>query len=258
MRRQLLRLALLLIAAATPWRGDASFHLMQIEQVIGGVDGDPSAQAIQLRMRAFGQAFVNSARLRAFDASGQNPILLFDMSRDVANGELGDRVLLATPNFGNYTASALPFVADFTLANVIPSSYLAAGKITYEDDSGNILWAIAFGGANYTGPNSGTFDNDPDGNFGAAFPSALSINSRRALQFQGNASDPSTTNAADYALTAGAAIFTNNSRQTFMVVPEPSAVLLCGSGMIMFTLRRSPQGRGPKLLANDSSQSRPD
>ena len=31
---------------------DPSFHLMQIEQVIGGVDGDASAQAIQLRMRS--------------------------------------------------------------------------------------------------------------------------------------------------------------------------------------------------------------
>ena len=29
----------------------ASFHLMQIEQVIGGVHGDTSAQAIQLRIR---------------------------------------------------------------------------------------------------------------------------------------------------------------------------------------------------------------
>jgi hypothetical protein len=249
MRRQSLRVALFLIAAATPWRGDASFHLMQIEQLIGGVDGDTSAQAIQLRMRTFGQAFVNSGRLRAFDASGQNPILLFDMTRDVANGELGDRVLLATPNFGNYTAGALPFVADFTLANLIPASYLAAGKITYEDDFGSILWAIAFGGANYTGPNSGTLDNDSDGNFGPAFPSALSINSRRALQFRGSASDPSTTNAADYALTTGAAIFTNNSRQSFTVVPEPSAFLLCASGMITLTLRRRPQGRGHERLA---------
>ena len=29
----------------------ATFHLMQIEQVIGGVNGDTSRQAIQLRMR---------------------------------------------------------------------------------------------------------------------------------------------------------------------------------------------------------------
>ncbi len=32
----------------------ATFHLMQIEQVIGGVNGDTTAQAIQLRMRFAG------------------------------------------------------------------------------------------------------------------------------------------------------------------------------------------------------------
>ena len=36
----------------------ATFHLMQIEQVIGGVNGDTSAQAIQLRMRFAGQTQV--------------------------------------------------------------------------------------------------------------------------------------------------------------------------------------------------------
>lgn len=40
----------------------AGFHLMQIEQVIGGVQGDPTAQAIQLRMRSAGHNFVLGAR----------------------------------------------------------------------------------------------------------------------------------------------------------------------------------------------------
>ncbi len=48
----------------------ASFHLMQIEQVIGGVGGDTTAQAIQLRMRTTFQNFVASARIRAWDAAG--------------------------------------------------------------------------------------------------------------------------------------------------------------------------------------------
>ncbi len=33
----------------------ATFHFMQIEQVIGGVDGDTTKQAIQLRMRSLNQ-----------------------------------------------------------------------------------------------------------------------------------------------------------------------------------------------------------
>src|SRR5437016_3239482 len=42
--------ALLLTALAAPPAG-ASFHLMQVEQVIGGVNGHPEFQAVQLRMR---------------------------------------------------------------------------------------------------------------------------------------------------------------------------------------------------------------
>ena len=49
--------------AASP--AAVSFHFMQIEQVIGGVNGDPSAQAIQLRMRTCFQNQVQQARLVA-------------------------------------------------------------------------------------------------------------------------------------------------------------------------------------------------
>lgn len=41
------------LAAAQDVR--ATFHLMQIEQVVGGVCGDTTSQAIQLRMRDAGQ-----------------------------------------------------------------------------------------------------------------------------------------------------------------------------------------------------------
>ena len=47
--------ALASLALALPVQ--ASFHLMQIEQVIGGVNGDTTAQAVQLRMRSFGGNF---------------------------------------------------------------------------------------------------------------------------------------------------------------------------------------------------------
>jgi hypothetical protein len=57
----------------------ASFHLMQIEQVIGGVGGRVDRQAIQLRMRAFGQNLVSLARIRAWDATGSNPVMIVDL-----------------------------------------------------------------------------------------------------------------------------------------------------------------------------------
>src|SRR5690349_16114000 len=63
----------------------ASFHLMQIEQAIGGVDGDTTAQAIQLRMRAVGENLVSSARVIVVDATGTNAILVKDMTSNVAS-----------------------------------------------------------------------------------------------------------------------------------------------------------------------------
>src|SRR3981081_1778377 len=61
----------------------ASFHLMQIEEVIGGVNGDTTAQAIQLRMRASGENFVTGAQLIAVDAAGNNPITVATLTSDV-------------------------------------------------------------------------------------------------------------------------------------------------------------------------------
>jgi hypothetical protein len=188
---------------------EATFHEMQIEQVIGGVNGNTSAQAIQLRMRATGQNFVSQGRLRVSDAAGANPILLIDFTTDVASGNLGDRVLAATSAFANATATAL--TPDFILTNPIPASYLAAGSLTYETDTGFVLWRLSWGGAGYTGSGNGLTTNDVDGNFNPPFPGSLPSTSAQALLFQNAATAPSTNNAADYALTPGAAVFTNNA-----------------------------------------------
>ena len=194
------------IALADP--AFASFHLMQIEQVIGGVNGDTSRQAIQLRMRSPGQNFVQFGRLRAWDAAGANPVLLLDLMTQVANSSAGDHVLVATANF-------LPGLTPDFVMQPIPASYLPAGKITWEDDSGTIYWGLAWGGAAYTGTNLGVTvaagGNDADGNFNPPFPGVLPSSNTQAVRFTGAAGALSTNNAADYALTVGAAVFTNNT-----------------------------------------------
>jgi hypothetical protein len=186
----------------------ASFHLMQIEQVIGGVDGDTTAQAIQLRMRASGQNLVSQARVRAWDATGSNPILIHDMTTNVSNSAAGARVLIATTNFANYTSGLAP---NFVMTNPIPSSYFAAGRLTFEDDFGTIYWSLAWGGANYTGSNAGDTTNDADGNFGPPSGQVLPSSNQKALFFTGAAIALSTSNSANYALTNSNAVFTNNA-----------------------------------------------
>ena len=208
-------------------RADATFDLMQIEQVIGGVNGDVSAQAIQLRMRAPFQCFLQPARLWVRDAAGANPILLFDFDvcpdfeQCVAECVAGDRVLLTSANFSVFLDT--PLAADFILTNLIPEGYLAAGSLTFEDSPGTIYWRLSWGGAAYSGPNDGSCVNDdspcPNGDFGPPWPEPLPSGGVEALRFQGPAEAPSTTNADDYALTAGAAVFTNNAGASATITP---------------------------------------
>ena len=204
MLKRTLLSALTLGAIALAEPAFASFHLMQIEQVIGGVNGDTTRQAIQLRMRTGAQNVVSLARIRAWDATGLNPVTIVDFAANVANGNLGDRVLVAT---GNFLPGLTP---DAVMASPIPVTYLAAGRLTFEQDNGFVYWSFAWGGAGYTGPNNGAVDNDADGNYGPPFGSALPSASTVAVRFTAAAGAPSTNNAADYQVTPGAAVFTNN------------------------------------------------
>jgi hypothetical protein len=191
----------------------ASFHLMQIEQVIGGVNGDTTRQAIQLRMRQNGQNVVGQATVVAWDATGANPVVLVNIPSSVTNSTAGSRVLLATSNF-------LPGLTPDFVMNPIPPSYLAGGKITFESDNATpgttIWWALAWGsysGTN-TGVTSGGGGNDADGNFNPPAAGALPSAGQTALRFPGAAGALSTNNAADYAPTTGSYVFTNNAGGT--------------------------------------------
>jgi hypothetical protein len=212
------------LAAAT--QAHATFHLMQIEQVIGGVGGDTTAQAIQLRLRSNNQNLVSQARIRAWDANGQNPIVVMDMATNVAVSMGGARILIASPNFAKYTD--VPLVDDFTMTALIPESYLAAGRLTFENNSGTqIWWMLCWGGDAYTGPTTGmggAGSNDVDGNFGPPVAFGLPFESDIAVKFQGAFNALSTNNAANYALTTEAAVFTNNANASFTVVAPPPAI----------------------------------
>lgn len=192
----------------------ATFHLMQIEQIIGGVNGDTTAQAIQLRQRANGENLVSQGRLVVFDATGANPITL-DLTANVANGNTGDRILIATPGFVAHTTPAA--APDFTFNSLIPASYLAAGSLVWENDAGTmIFWRVSWGGAAYTGPTNGQTTNDADGQFGK-WPNALPSSNLTALDFSGGANALSTDNATDYEISQSPVSFENNAGNTFTV-----------------------------------------
>jgi len=202
----------------------ATFHEMQIEQVIGSVAGDTTAQAIQLRMRAAGQNFVSGGKLVVFDAAGLNPITVLDLASNVTHGAIGDHVLIASVNFPSHTMPVA--VPDFTMANLIPASYFAAGSLCFESDAGTVFWRLSWGGAAYTGDCTGSIDSDNDGNFCPPFGGPLPSSCTSALEFQGNATDKSTNNAADYLLIGSSIVFINNAGASFTVIaPLPTVTI---------------------------------
>jgi hypothetical protein len=197
----------------------ATFHLSQIEQVIVSVDTDTSAQAIQMRMRATGQNFVSGAKLVVVDAAGLHPITILDLASDVANGAVGDHVLIASASFPSHTTPVA--VPDFTMVNRIPASYFAAGSLMWQSDTGTVYWRLSWGGAAYTGPCTGNTANDVDGNFCPPFGDPFLSNcTTNALEFQGNATDLSTNNAADYLLIGNPIVFFNNAGASFTVITQ--------------------------------------
>jgi hypothetical protein len=204
-------------ALALQTAAHANEHLMQIEQIITSVNGDTSAQAIQLRMRANGQNVVSGGKLVVFDATGSNPIVIADSESNVPIGVTGARILFASASFPAQTSP--PAVPDFFFTDVIPASYFAAGSLVWEDDAGaTIWWRLSWGGAAYTGPNTGSTFNDVDGNFGPPFASALPTCGAYAVLFKNGATAKSVTNAADYRFTTEQnETFFNNAGTGFVV-----------------------------------------
>ncbi len=139
-----------LVMLLLPPQADASFHVMQIQKVIAGVNGDTAAQAIQLRMRSGFQDRVSQARIIAWDAAGTNPIVIVDFDSNVPNRAAGSTILATTAAFDTQTLPSAQ--SDFLITQPIPQSYLAAGSLTFEADiTGAIYWRISWGGDAYTG-----------------------------------------------------------------------------------------------------------
>lgn len=229
--RRSLPLLLALVASTFAVPAHATFHLMQIEQVIAGVNGDVGAQAIQLRMRATFENQLQNARIRAWDAAGANPIILFDPSTSSPQQPIqgvGVRILLATQSFTSYTNP--PLAPDYLLSAPIPASYLAAGSLTFESKGGIFYWRVSWGGAGYTGPGTVNTINDAqlDGNFNPPFAGPLPSSSNVALQTILAAADKGTSTLADYTLGPSPATVTNNAGQSATVSLLPDCDVAAG------------------------------
>jgi hypothetical protein len=233
-----LRPLLVVVAAVVglPAPALAAFHLVEIEQVIGGVNGDTSAQAVQLRMRAGGQnVFAGNVRLRAWDAAGANPVVLIAFAgANPASNLACRRILVATPQFEFTSTPPLDAVAsDYVMTTPIPASYLPAGSLTFENTAGTaIYWRVSWGGAAYTGP--GTVAVTPtgpdlDGTMNPPFAGPLPSTGLDALILTSPCNAAPSNTSLQFALTAGAATLTANDTSTYVVTASPEIPVFPGS-----------------------------
>ncbi|HTO54581.1 MAG TPA: hypothetical protein VMR50_14440 [Myxococcota bacterium] len=194
---------------------------MQIDQVVGGVGGDTTAQAIQLKMRFAGNQFViGNGQLIVRDAAGNNATTLstfstFDGGAAVAPtpGNCKE-ILLVTPAM---RAKASPPITGAFDMIPIPPAFLAAGSLTFEGQ-GSTWWRVSWGGASYTGSDAVVTTNFTTVHANPAFGAVLPSASTTALKFQPQNCPAGTNNAADYAVTPGAATLVNNATAAFTVV----------------------------------------
>jgi hypothetical protein len=108
-------------------------HLIAIDEVLGSWQGDDTVQFVELRLLAPGQTSLSdgggsrgAAEIIFDDASGSAATRrFFTFTHDLANGETGARVLLATP--------ALALLTGLKPDFVLPAGMLAphAGRVCY-------------------------------------------------------------------------------------------------------------------------------
>lgn len=195
-------LALLWGDPLRPLPADASFHIAEINELMIGVNGDPSVQYIEINERSLGQNLVSNTRLVAFGPTGNYLGVVLQIPNNVANSGDGVRWLMGTPAFE--LASGIQ--ADFEFAPGILSP-----------TAGMVCWGASSGESN---PNShvdclayGNYPGTLPSETPAEGPSALSPGdcqrslTRTVPATFGGASPPSDTwadgnNATDFALAA--------------------------------------------------------
>ncbi len=248
----LLVVGLGVLGSAQP--GSAAFHLMRVYGVMGGANGDPNIQYVELRLASPGQNFVAGQHLCFYNASGV-PVARFTYASSAGGGADEASILVGTSEFDGAWAGTLG--ANFTFAgNTIalpsgaPINYPipTVGKVSFGSEFGgtpatncgggfSVIDSVAYGGGGYTG----------GVDFGTANASTLPTAGTMALRLQGPicfpgaspACSPARNNSADYALTdvnTAGNFPRNNANESFPIgAPDadadgvPDATDLCPS-----------------------------
>lgn len=194
-------LSVSILAIGQGGTAEAAFHCIRIHAVMGGFSGNNNIQFVELRLDAAGQTFLAGHTLRFFDASGTLkaeftfPAGTFPFGASVANGAVGDAVLIATSEFnGAVTGGAADFV--FTGTNTTGPDALHPVQLT----GGTVVWANG-------GPTCGSIGSVVDSvaygggmaQFGTAAVALPAMGTAQALRLS-NLNMTPTNNSTEYAL----------------------------------------------------------
>jgi hypothetical protein len=225
-----LRAVLVMVALASvvlqSTKAEADNHLVQIDEVMAGANGDPNIQFIEMRMCCSGQnrwgpqlgESVGRAMLVFFDASGAQTGLFVFPSNPPISG-LNASVLIATQAFAGLSTTPTP---DFVINPLInPGS----GKVCFKSNPANNVFPVnlCLSYGSFTG------DTESAGNPAPALPITGASSLKRfqnlnAFGFQANADfslgTPAPTNGAGQTGTVPLA----PTQLGFIVQPSNSAV----------------------------------
>jgi hypothetical protein len=120
----------------------ASFHCVRIHAVAGGFNGNNKIQYVELRMDVGEQTLLAGHAIQFFDPTGTLqatftfPLGTFPFGASVANGAVGDSVLIATSEFNSNVAGG---AADFTFSGANTTG--ADPLHPVQAPGGSVVWA---------------------------------------------------------------------------------------------------------------------
>ena len=100
----------LLLAVLVPVSGRAVYHFANIDEIMSGMGGDPTAQYVEIRMLFAGQGSVAHSRLTAFSCDGSTHTVLLEVLDNVCPASTDGRWTMGTTSWATATGVTPDFI----------------------------------------------------------------------------------------------------------------------------------------------------
>src|SRR5438132_1233371 len=99
-----------LLAVLIPVSGQAIYHIANIDEIMSGRGGDPTAQYVEIRMLFGGQGSVAHSRLTAFSCDGSTHAILLEVPDNVCPANMNGRWTMGTTSWATATGVSPDFI----------------------------------------------------------------------------------------------------------------------------------------------------